>query len=253
MTSCLLRTSDIAKDLGVHPNTIRLYEEWGYFSTIPRGQNGYRQFSPLHLEQARLVRLALTWPFLGDRDILIELVKCAARGELATAMELAHQHLAYLHVEIASTEAAIGFLESWATGQVTETSRPPMYIKEAAQYLNVTVDMLRNWERSGLLTVPRDPLNGYRLYGSNECGRLRVIRTLVQSGYSLMAILRMLQQFDMGSTQNLRDALEIPREESDVEYIEIAADRWLSSLLNFEQQALKIILQIERLKEVSLL
>jgi hypothetical protein len=32
--------------------------------------------------------------------------------------------------------------------------------------------MLRNWERNGLLIVPRDPTNYYRLYGSAECGRL---------------------------------------------------------------------------------
>jgi DNA-binding transcriptional MerR regulator len=25
-----LRTSDLAKAVGVHPNTVRLYEEWGY-------------------------------------------------------------------------------------------------------------------------------------------------------------------------------------------------------------------------------
>jgi DNA-binding transcriptional MerR regulator len=60
--------------------------------------------------------------------------------------------------------------------------------------LHVTVDMLRNWERNGLITVPRDPSNGYRMYGPCEVGRIRVIRTLVQAGYSLMAILHMLHQ-----------------------------------------------------------
>lgn len=41
MASKHLRTSQIAKDLGVHVNTIRLYEEWGLLPEIPRAANGY--------------------------------------------------------------------------------------------------------------------------------------------------------------------------------------------------------------------
>jgi DNA-binding transcriptional MerR regulator len=251
MVSRPLRTSDIAKDLGVHVNTVRLYEAWGYFSDIPRGPNGYRQFSALHLEQARLVRLTLCWPYLGDRSILIDLVKQAACGDLATATELAYKHLAYVRAEIASTEAAIAFLERWAGGYTRESLRQKLSSKEAALYLNVTVDMLRNWERSGLITVPRDPSNGYRLYGTIECGRLQVIRTLVQAGYSLMAVLHMLHQLDTGHIENLRAALEIPLLESDVEGIEIIADRWHSSLLELEQRAQVIIGQVGCLREMT--
>jgi hypothetical protein len=42
----------------------------------------------------------------------------------------------------------------------------------------------------------------------------------------------------------LRAALELPREESANEAIEIMADRWLSSLLELEQRAQAIIQQI---------
>jgi DNA-binding transcriptional MerR regulator len=70
--------------------------------------------------------------------------------------------------------------------------------------------MLRNWERNGLLTVPRDPDNGYRRYGPAEIGRLRVIRTLRHARYSPMAILRMLRQLDADRDANLRQALDTP-------------------------------------------
>lgn len=40
-----LRTSDIAKAVGVHPNTVRLYEEWGFLPPIPRNLSGYRLFT----------------------------------------------------------------------------------------------------------------------------------------------------------------------------------------------------------------
>lgn len=245
-----LRTSTIAKELGVHPNTVRLYEEQGYLPPIPRGENGYRQYTAFHLEQARLAVMTLHWPYAGDRILLITLVQRAAENDFGMAMELAYQYLAQVRMERTYAESAVEFLERWAAGHLMDSMQQKMHIKQAADYLRVTVDMLRNWERNGLIEIPRDPANGYRLYGTIEFGRLRVIRMLVQSGYSLMAILRMLQQFDTGKTDNLRAALEVPREDSASEFIEIIADRWLSALLELEQRAQAIIQQIGRLIEM---
>ena len=129
-----------------------------------------------------------------------------------------------------------------------DTPQQRVHIRKAALHLNVTVEMLRNWERNGLIDVPRDPSNQYRLYGTAEFGRLRVIRTLVQSGYSLMAILRMLLQFDAGKTDNLRTALDVPREDEEIQTI---ADRWLSTLLELEQRAQAMIRQIGHMIEMT--
>jgi DNA-binding transcriptional MerR regulator len=244
-----LRTIDIAKDVQVHPNTIRLYESWGWLAPIPRGKNGYRLYTALHLEQARLARLTLQWPYVGDKAQIVELVTSAAQGDLGTSMELAYQYLARVRVERTYAESAIDFLERWAAGHLIESARQPMNISQAAHYLNITVDMLRNWERNGLIQIPRDPTNQYRLYGTAEFGRLRVIRMLVQSGYSMMAILQMFRRFDAGDTENLRDALSVPREED--ELIQVIADRWLTSLVELEQRAHAIIRQVGRMIEMS--
>lgn len=246
-----LRTIDIARELGVHVNSIRLYEQFGYISPIPRGENGYRQYSPMHFEQARLARITVRWPYVGDKSLLIRLVQCAAHDELGMAMELAYQHLANVRVERTYAESAVEFLERWAAGYQMDAPRQKMNISEAAQHLNVTVDMLRNWERNGLIDIPRDPINHYRLYGTAEFGRLRVIRTLVKSGYSLMAVLRMLLQFDAGEKDNLREALDVPREDSADEAIEVIADRWLTSLVELEQGAQAIIRQIGHMIEMT--
>lgn len=251
MTSRYLRTSDIAKDLGVHPNTIRFYESQGFLPAIPRGQNGYRQYSPMHLEQARLADLTLRWPYLGDRTLLIDLVKSAARDDFGTAIELAYRYLAQVRVARTYAEVAVEYLEHWAAGHVLDTSPQQMSISQAAQYLNVTVDMLRNWERNGLIKVPRDPSNQYRLYGAGEFERIRVIRMLVQAGFSLMAILRMLQQFEAGHTGTLRAALELPQAESANEAINIIADRWLSSLQELEQRVQAIIHHLDHMIELA--
>jgi DNA-binding transcriptional MerR regulator len=251
MASAHLRTTDIARDLGVHANTIRLYESQGYLPPIPRGQNGYRQYSPRHLEQARLANLSLRWPYLGDRSLLIELVKYAAQGDFGTAMELAYRYLAQVRVARTYAEVAVEFAERWAAGHLMDTSPQKMSISQAAQHLNVTVDMLRNWERNGLIQVPRDPSNQYRLYGAPEFERIRVIRSLVQSGYSLMAILRMLQQCDAGQTGNMRAALALPPTESANEAIEILSDRWLPSLHDLEQRAQAIIQQLDHMLKMG--
>lgn len=250
MASRHLRTGDIAGELGVHVNTIRHYEERGYLPAIPRGANGYRHYTRMHLEHARLAHLAVRWPYLvGDKALLVELVKSAASGDLGMAMELAYRYLTHVRMERTAAEAAIEFLERWAAGQLLDSSRQRLHRRQAALHLNVTVDTLRNWERNGLIEVPRDPANGYRLYGVAEFGRLRVIRTLVQSGYSLMAILRMLLQFDAGRTDNLRDALHVPPEAD--EPIHTIADRWLASLLEMEERGQATIRQVGRLLDMT--
>ncbi len=250
MATPFLRTSDLAKELGVHVNTIRLYEASGFLSGVPRGTNGYRQYRAIHLEQARLAHLALRWPYVGNKHHLIALVKSAANDDLGMAMEYAYEYLATVRTERTHAEAALAFLERWAAGHTLDTSRHPLSLRQAAAHLHVSVDSLRNWERNGLLTVSRHPTNQYRLYGSAELGRLRVIRMLVTSGFSLAAILRMFQQADSGNRRNLREALSIPPEEDTHEYLVVAADRWLASLWKLEQRAQEIIEQVGRMSEM---
>src|SRR4029078_7008481 len=105
MPAKYLRTTDLARELGVHINTVRLYEEWGFLPPIPRGKNGYRQYDVMHLEQARLARLTLQWPYVGDKTVLIDLVKSAASGDFGMAMESAYQYLANVRVERTYAEA----------------------------------------------------------------------------------------------------------------------------------------------------
>jgi DNA-binding transcriptional MerR regulator len=103
---------------------------------------------------------------------------------------------------------------------------------------------LRNWERNGLISIPRDPFNGYRRYGAQEISRLRVIRMLSRAGYSLSAILRMLLQLDQGKKNDLRGALDTPRPDEDVFS---ASDRWISTLSDQEQRAHAIIALVEEI------
>ncbi len=244
MTKKYLRTSEVAKAAGCHPNTVRLYETWEFIPPIKRTSNGYRQFTEAHVDCMILARLAFRGPWPGGaiRRSVIALVKQAATGDLGGALEAAYAHLAVVQTERAHAESAVRLLERWAQGASADATRAPLRIGETAKLLGVSVDMLRNWERNGLLDAPRDPDNNYRYYGAEEISRLRVIRMLIRAGYSVMAILRMLLQLDGGTADDLRQAIDTPAPDEDVYS---AADRWLSALAEQEQRAMDIIGHLE--------
>ena len=241
-----LRTSELAKAVGIHPNTVRLYEQWGFLPTVERSPKGYRRFTERHLDQLRLARLALRCNVVGGdvRRAALEMIFQSAKGDLGGALELAYGFVATVRAERAQAEAAAQFLERWASGAVTGTSSHLMRIGDAARLLNTTIDSIRNWERNGLIEVPRDPQNGYRLFRADEIGGLRVIRMLIRSGYSAMAILRMLTQFDLGQTENLREVLDTPQPEEDVLYV---SDHWLSTLVDADEIANQSVAMLEQM------
>ena len=250
MKSRYLRTTDVARGAGVHPNTVRLYETLGFLPPIPRTPSGYRLYTEMHLEQMRLARLVLHGPWAGRpiRRSGIALIKQGATGDLEATLALAHEHRAIVHAEQAQAEAAAAFLEQWAQGLVPATSINCLNIGQVARLLAISTDMVRDWERNGLIEVPRNPENHYRCYGPLEIGRLRVIRLLRQSGYSTMAILRMVLQLDQGQREGLREVLDTPRPDED---ILCAADRWLSTLAEQEERAGAIIAQVEKMVALS--
>jgi DNA-binding transcriptional MerR regulator len=243
-----LSTAKIAKELGCHPNTVRLYEQIGFIAPVPRSPKGYRLYTPAHLDQMRLARLAMEAAYPGPniRRSILAVIRQAAAQDYPAALDLANRHLSVVRLEREQAETAAAFLEVWAQGQPVKAQGGGLLIQQAARVLSLTVDTLRNWERNGFISVPRSPHNGYRQYHPLQIGRLRVIRLLRQSGYSAMAILRMLVQFDQGAAGDLRLALDTPRADEDVYS---AADRWLSTLESEEKRAMKIIALLEEMGE----
>jgi excisionase family DNA binding protein len=45
-------------------------------------------------------------------------------------------------------------------------------VTEAAEFLGVSPNTLRNWSRDGRIRVHRNPINGYRLYNKSDLERL---------------------------------------------------------------------------------
>lgn len=63
----------------------------------------------------------------------------------------------------------------WATTfkeTEVENLRDFLRISEAAEYLGVSPNTLRNWENAGKIVAHRHPVNGYRLFKKEELDAL---------------------------------------------------------------------------------
>lgn len=233
-----LRTSDIAKAAGIHTNTVRLYEVIGFLPPVPRQPNGYRCFTDFHLEQVLAARSALRSTWLGGaiREQALAGIYHSAAGDGGSALRCAQAHLDLVRQERARAEAVTEHLRRWAGGEVTSLKSSERWsITATARLIDVTPDELRNWERNGLINVPRDPRNRYRVYGPSELARLQVIRALRRARFSIMSIFRMFRAFEAGQRAKLVEVLDnLPPEEEDIFY---STDRWLSKLREIEGHA----------------
>lgn len=50
--------------------------------------------------------------------------------------------------------------------------RDYLRISEAAEYLGVSPNTLRNWEKTGKIVAHRHPINGYRLFRQEDLDEL---------------------------------------------------------------------------------
>lgn len=239
------RTVDVARAAGTHENTVRLYTRWGFLAEPGRADNGYRQWTASHIDQMLFARLAMhgMWPGRRIRESALALVRRAAAGDLDGALEDARAHAALVDDEIARAESAAAFLERWVEGKA-EAARDGGRFgpREAAAAVVATPDQVRNWERNRLVTAQKDPRTGHRVYGPAQIGRLRVVRSLLLAGFSVMAVLRMTSELDKGRTDGLKDVLNTPRPGEEVL---TAFDNWLDSLAEQKTRARRLIGMLE--------
>jgi DNA-binding transcriptional MerR regulator len=244
MANKFLRTSDLARAVGIHPNTVRLYVEWGLIPPVERSQSGYRRFTQRHLDCLRLARMiyASEYPGRELRGSSNEIIQHAVADDWTGALKKAQGHLASVKAELKRADQAANLLEHWAKNMKTDSDEEPQAIREVSKLLGVSHDVIRNWERNGLIAVRRNSYNNYRLFSKRDIERLQIIRMLSHAGYSHMAILRMFIQLDGGKTRGLKKVLDTPREDED---IFTAADHWLTTLKTQGKLAHQVIRLIQ--------
>jgi DNA-binding transcriptional MerR regulator len=242
------KTSEIAEAAGVHPNTVRLYENLGLLQPVQRGNNNYRLYTLAHMEQMRLARIGLKSACVEGniRKLAISIIKTAAKGTLRLALDEAYDYLTHIKNEQSKAAEALAILQKWMNKK-NEPGATDIFLGrgDTSRLLDVSIDSLRNWERNGLLDVPRNSENGYRIYGPKEIDRAKVIRTLRTANYSMIAILRMLKSVDTNSREiEILKIVSTPQPDEDMVY---ATDRWILTLYETEKNAQEMITRIKKM------
>ena len=239
-------TTEVAKIIGIHSNTMRMYEEWGLIPQAERKSNGYRVFTDFHIEQFRLARIAFKIEVLqnGLRKKVVEIIKFSANRDFDKALMFAEEYRSQIQQEQKNAEEAIGIAKQILVGKSAEQA---FFLKrkEVSEYLEISIDTLRNWERNGLLKVKRKQ-NGYRAYSGDDIERLKMIRTLRLANYSLEAILRMLNALEYNPQIDMKQVLNTPQTDSDIVSV---CDRLIVSLKDAEENAEKMIIILLEMKE----
>lgn len=200
--------AELSRIIGRHPNTLRKYETWGFISGVPRAANGYRVYSRTHALEALLAVTAFRTCFQEweGRRRMKRLIAFSVSSDFAGARDLLAEHRSNLGEWLARATEAKKILDGWKRKSAGRTAcekqslparklAPERVIDgvlrgEAAKRVGVAVDTLRDWERNSLVT-PARLANGRRMYSKEDIEKLLVIRSLRQSGYSLMGLVNL--------------------------------------------------------------
>lgn len=243
-------TSQIAKIVGLHPNTVRMYEEWELIQKPERKKNGYRIFTDIHIKQFELAKKALQIEVLqaGLRDRMVNVIKLSAVYQFDEAIRIAEEYTQIARQEIEHAKEAAKL--SQKLYEEPEISTVSYKRAQAANELGLTIDTIRNWEMNGLITVKRKD-NGYRIYDANDMNRLKIIRSLRCANYSLSAILRMLNKLESEQSKKERDIFNILNTPEDDENIISACDRLVDSLNRAIENAYEVIRILKEIKQMK--
>lgn len=195
-------TSEVAKLMRVHPNTIMLYEKWGYIISVERKKNGYRIYTEAHLDQIKLIRMALRGELIKCymKFEVQNIIRSAAQGELLKALELSREYLAHIKKEKNSELKVMKVIGEILNSDLTEERNASLKRNEVAKLLGVSINVIINWERNGFIEVPRSK-NRYRTYGQVEIKLLRIIKALRKENYCTQCISTMVKKLKTKSAE----------------------------------------------------
>ena len=240
-------TAEIAKIIGIHPNTVRFYEDMQLITRPKRKENGYRIFTDLHIYQFKIARMAFQIELLqnGLRKQSVYIVKTVALGNIDKAIDLTDHYLENINQEKNNAAEAIESAKAILGNKDDNLVEICMTRKETATYLGITTDTLRNWELNGLLRIKRRK-NGYRVYTEQDIQILKIIRSLRCANYSLSSILRMLTALSKNPQTDIEKVIDTPCQTDD---IVTACDHLITSLDRAADNARMIKSMLIEMKE----
>ena len=121
-----LRSGDLARLIGISPDTLRLYERKGLLPSPPRSANGYRSYPPEVIERIRLIRAALSIGFTLDEVAKILVMRDGEGAPCMHVRALAGAKLdsldRYIHQLVELRDQLKGILKHW-DGALKKTPR----------------------------------------------------------------------------------------------------------------------------------
>ncbi len=244
---------DLAKMFCIHSNTIRLYEKLGFISKAERNTNNYRMFEELHILQINVCRCIFGYPFTNKRirNAGNEIMWAIAKKQLDTALQCTDYYIKIINQEITTAQNAAQMLRNWinpSSDKESSLKKGKLSRKDVANYLGVTVESIRNWERNDLIASDGIGEKGETLYSDGDLGKMCIISMLLQAGYSIASIHRSISTYNKGHNELSISILNNPNHEDLVS----VGDRWLYELNKLMKAAQKIPLIINEIKNLTL-
>lgn len=241
MNSTGYQIKEMTRKTGVKAGTIRFYEKLGFLEPVERRPNQYRSFNEHHIYQVRICSLVFGG-FVNTRlrRISMDIIAAAKDWNLEAFDRATQNYLKAIDQDIVRTKKAIS-LVARPIDQEENDGREYLkreYLKieyskkEAAELLGVTPETIRNWERNRLLA--QKPVYSRRAYQPAEIRRMHIIRLLLDTGYSCMAILRFLTEYDAGQNQKAAGFLTGTLEDKE---LKSRTDQYMKSLMRAREQA----------------
>ncbi|GIO04428.1 hypothetical protein J31TS6_04560 [Brevibacillus reuszeri] len=179
-----MRPIDISRILGLSTSTLRNYERQGLVPPSHRSQAGYRMYTQEHFAYFECIE-AMS-PGFG-MELTAQVVRGLQAKQVDSVLWLVTKSQADLCRDRQLAERNIQMLESQENGQITRdesTELKWMTIGEASAETSIPASTIRHWEKIGLITLERDPQNGYRRINRSQLRKISLLRTLRTAVYS---------------------------------------------------------------------
>ena len=244
MGSTGYQIKEMTKKTGVKAGTIRFYEKLGFLEPVERMSNQYRVFNDRHIYQIRICSLVFGG-FVNTRlrKISMEVIAAAKDWDLEAYDRATRNYLKAIEQDIIRTKKAISIVAKQIDQY--ENDEREYSKKEAAELLGVTPETIRNWERNRLLT--QKPAYSRRIYQPAEIRRMHMLRLLLDTGYSCMAIFRFLTEYDAGRNRKASGFLLGTLEDRE---LKSRTDQYMKSLMRARTQADALCRFLDDMKKI---
>lgn len=218
-----LYIGEISKLTCVPASTIRFYEKCGFLEPTERLHNRYRVFHKHHIYQIQICRLVFG-EFVNKplRKKSLCVIDAAKAWDMEAYERATKAYKEAICRDIVRTQEVIQIVMNYA--EAHNTSEESFTKKQAAKMVGTTEESIRNWERNDLLS-PFAPYQK-RLYTKRDMNRMYIIRLLLDTGYSIMAVKQFFFCLD-NRGEDARQVLINPVGSEDLLY---KADKYLQAL-----------------------